>query len=103
VPVAPKLYLCEYRDVEEKLLPSVGLSLNKRGGVNATGSGYRSDSRKGKKRKPYEGIPWLKIMIALEVIILLVLLFHGIAGVITKSGMSKEKSEYMVSSYAGID
>jgi hypothetical protein len=56
-----------------------------------------------KKRKPYEGIPWLKIMMALEVIILLVLLFHGIAGVITKSGLSKEKSEYMVSSYAGID
>lgn len=42
-------------------------------------------------------------MIALEVIILLELLFHGIAGVITKSGLSKEKSEYMVSSYAGID
>jgi hypothetical protein len=38
----------------------------------------------GKKGKPYEGIPWLKIMIAIEVIILLELLFHGIAGVITK-------------------
>jgi len=57
VPVAPKLYLCEYRDVEEKLLPSVGLSLNKRGGVNATGSGYRSDSRKEKKGNRMKAFP----------------------------------------------
>jgi hypothetical protein len=53
----PQSYLCEYRDVEEKPLPSVGLSYNKRGGVTATISGYHEDSRKEKKGEPYEGIP----------------------------------------------
>ena len=42
---------------KKKLLPSVGLSYNKRGGVNATGSGYRSDSRKEKKGNRMKAFP----------------------------------------------
>jgi hypothetical protein len=65
---------------KKKPLPSVGLSYSKGGGVTATGSGYRADSRREKQGKPYERIPWLKIMIAIVVIIILVLLFMVLSG-----------------------
>ena len=65
---------------KKKPLPSVGLSYSKGGGVTATGSGYRANSRREKQEKPYEMIPWLKIMIAIVVIIILVLLFMVLSG-----------------------
>jgi hypothetical protein len=65
---------------KKKPLPSVGLSYSKGGGVTATGSGYRADSRREKQGKPYERIPWLKIMIAIVAIIILVLLFMVLSG-----------------------
>jgi hypothetical protein len=58
-----------------KPLLSVGLSYNKGGGATATGSGYRADSRREKQRKLYEGIPWLKVMTTIMVIIIFVILF----------------------------
>ena len=66
--------------MEEKAPLSAGLSYRKGGGVTATGSGYLADSRREKQGKPYEGIPWLKIMIAIVVIIILVLLFMVLSG-----------------------
>jgi hypothetical protein len=65
---------------KKKPLPSVGLSYSKGGGVTATGSGYRADSRREKQGKPYEGVPWQKIMIGIVVIIILVLLFIVLRG-----------------------
>jgi hypothetical protein len=65
---------------KKKPLPTVGLSYSKGGGVTATGSGYRADSRREKQGKPYERIPWLKIMIAIVAIIILVLLFMVLSG-----------------------
>jgi hypothetical protein len=61
--------------VQENVPPSVGLSNRYVGGLTAAGSVYRADSRREKQEKPYEGIPWLKIMIANVVIIILILLF----------------------------
>ena len=65
---------------KKKPLHSVGLSYSKGGGVTATGRGYGADSRQEKQGKPYEGIPWLKIMIVIMVIIILVLLFMVLSG-----------------------
>jgi len=66
--------------VAEKPLLSVGLSYSKGGGETTTGSGYCAESGRQKQEKPCEGIPWLKIMIAIVVIIILVILFMVLSG-----------------------
>ena len=77
----PPNHTCENIGMwKKKPLPTAGLSYSKGGGVTATGSGYRADSRREKQGKPYERIPWLKIMIAIVVIIILVLLFMVLSG-----------------------
>ena len=64
----------------KKPSPLVGHSYSKSGGVTTTASGYYADSRREKQGKPYEGVPWLRIMIEIMVIITLVLLFMVLSG-----------------------
>jgi len=54
--------------------PSVGMSYSRGGGVSATG-GIATDTRRGPAKKAADGIPYLKIMIAVIILILL-----GLAG-----------------------
>ncbi|MDP2796752.1 MAG: AN1-type zinc finger protein [Methanoregula sp.] len=51
--------------------PAVGISYGKGGGATPTGDGYIADSRCDAKKKRGDGIPYLKIMIAIIVLILL--------------------------------
>jgi len=51
--------------------PAVGISYGKGGGATPTGGGYIADSRRDAKKKQGEGIPYLKIMIAIIVLILI--------------------------------
>jgi hypothetical protein len=50
-----------------------------RGGVTATGGGY-AEARRTSKRKPGKEIPWLKVIIAIMVIIILGILFLVMSG-----------------------
>jgi hypothetical protein len=50
-----------------------------RGGVTATGGGY-AETRRTSKRKPGKEVPWLKVMIAVMVIIILGMLFLVMSG-----------------------
>jgi hypothetical protein len=56
---------------KKKPLPATGLSYNKGGGVTATGSGYSADSRYSTKKKQVGGIQYLKIIIAIIILILI--------------------------------
>jgi len=58
----------------QKPRPAVGMSYGRGGSVSATG-GVAVDARHGSAKKPEAGIPYLKIMIAI-----LVLIFLGLAG-----------------------
>ena len=60
--------------------PAVGISYRKGGGATPTGGGYLADSRNLSKKKQGPAIPYLKIMIAAIVLILLgfvLLVFSG--------------------------
>jgi hypothetical protein len=57
--------------------PAVGISYRKGGGATPTGGGYLADSRNLSKNKQGPSIPYLKIMIAVIVLILL-----GFAGLV---------------------
>ena len=54
---------------KKKPLPSIGMNYSK-GGVTATGGGYRESTR-ARTKGTVPGIPWLKVMIAVIAIILL--------------------------------
>jgi len=71
------------RTWKKKPLPSVGLSYSKGGGVTATGSGYSADSRRTTKKEQGEGIPYLKIMIAIIVLILIGIAYLVFSGYYT--------------------
>jgi len=68
---------------KKKPHPPVGLSYSKGGGVTATGSGYGADSRHITKKKKGEGIPYLKIMIAIIVLILIGIAYLVFSGYYT--------------------
>ena len=63
---------------QKKPVPGVGMRYD-RGGVTATGGGY-AEARRTSKRKPGKEIPWLKVMIAIMVIIILGMLFLVMSG-----------------------
>jgi hypothetical protein len=60
--------------------PAVGISYGKGGGATATGGGYIADSGRASKKKQTEGLPYLKIMIAVIVLILLGIAGLGLSG-----------------------
>ena len=51
--------------------PAVGISYKKGGGATPTGGGYLADSGRDTKKRQGESIPYLKIMIAIIVLILI--------------------------------
>jgi hypothetical protein len=51
--------------------PAVGISYGKGGSATATGGGYIAESRHTPNKKQGKGIPYLKIMIAIIVLILI--------------------------------
>ncbi|PKL68078.1 MAG: hypothetical protein CVV30_12100 [Methanomicrobiales archaeon HGW-Methanomicrobiales-1] len=57
--------------------PAVGISYGKGGRATPTGGGYIAGPRRSLEKKRAEGIPYLKIMIAIIVLILL-----GLAGLV---------------------
>ena len=59
----------------KKPRPAVGMSYGRGGSVSATG-GIAADSRRGSAKKTEAGIPYLKIMIA--IIVLIILGFAGL-------------------------
>lgn len=63
---------------QKKPVPGVGMRYD-RGGVTATGGGY-AEARRTSKRKPGKEIPWLKVMIAIMVIIILGMFFLMMSG-----------------------
>lgn len=50
--------------------PAIGMSYSKGGGVTATG-GIALESRRERKKKAREGLPYLKIMVAVIALVLL--------------------------------
>lgn len=60
--------------------PAVGISYNKGGGATPTGGGYIAESGREAKRKHNAGIPYLKIMIAIIVLILIGIAFLMFSG-----------------------
>jgi hypothetical protein len=50
--------------------PAVGISYGKGGGATPTGGGYSADSLRTAEKRPGEGIPYRKIMIAIVFLIL---------------------------------
>ena len=56
------------------------MSYGKGGGVTATGGGYVAESRRDSKKKMDEGIPWLKILVAMVGILFLAMLLLVISG-----------------------
>jgi hypothetical protein len=60
--------------------PAVGMSYGKGGGVTSTGGGYIAGSGRSAEKKPCEGTPYLKIMIAIIVLILLGFAWLGLSG-----------------------
>lgn len=63
---------------QKKPVPGVGMRYD-RGGVTATGGGY-AETRRTSKRKPGKEVPWLKVMIAIMVIIILGMFFLMMSG-----------------------
>ncbi len=63
---------------QKKPVPGVGMRYD-RGGVTATGGGY-AETRCTSKRKPGKEVPWLKVMIAIMVIIILGMFFLMMSG-----------------------
>lgn len=59
--------------------PTVGMSYSRGGGVTATG-GIAPETRKRAEKRSEEGLPWLKIMIAVAVVILLGLAWLALGG-----------------------
>jgi AN1-like Zinc finger len=51
--------------------PSISLNYGKGGGVTVTGGGYLPDRRTAEKKAGTGGLPWLKIMAVIVVLILL--------------------------------
>jgi cobalamin biosynthesis Mg chelatase CobN len=64
----------------KKPKPSVSVNYGKGGGVSVTGGGYIPDSRSGKKRTPAAGIPYLKIMVAIIILVLIGLAWIALSG-----------------------
>jgi hypothetical protein len=64
---------------KKKPSPSVSVNYGKGGGVSVTGGGYIPDSRRDEKKKPAE-IPYLWIMIAVIVLVLLGLAWLVLSG-----------------------
>jgi hypothetical protein len=60
--------------------PAVGISYSRGGGAVPTGGGYIPETKREQKERPGEGIPWLKVMIAVIAIIILLLVFLGLGG-----------------------
>lgn len=60
--------------------PAVGISYKKGGGATSTGAGYIADPRHTPKKKPGEGIPYLKIMIAIIVLIIIGIAYLVLSG-----------------------
>jgi hypothetical protein len=60
---------------KKKPAPGIGISYGRGGIATATRGGYGTGSRREKTGRPHEGIPWLKVIIAIVVIIMLALLF----------------------------
>jgi len=54
-----------------KPAPSIGLRYGKSGGISVTGGGYIPDSRRDAKKRTATGIPYLRIMIVVIVLVLL--------------------------------
>jgi len=63
---------------KKKPAPGVGISYGRGGTATATGGGYGTVSQRDKTGR--QGIPWLKVMIAIVIIIVLVLLFLVLSG-----------------------
>jgi hypothetical protein len=58
----------------------VGISYGRGGTATATGGGYYGTaSRREKTGRQGEGIPWLKILIAIVIVIMLVFLFLALS------------------------
>ena len=60
--------------------PAIGMSYKKGGGATPTGGGYIADSRRDAKKKTGHRIPYMKIMIAIVILIIIViawLIFSG--------------------------
>ncbi len=64
---------------KKKPAPGVGISYGRGGTATATGGGYGTVSRREKTGRAREGIPWLKVMIAIVIIIMLVVLFLSLS------------------------
>jgi hypothetical protein len=60
--------------------PAVSLNYGKGGGVTVTGGGYLPDQRRNAKKKSADGLPWLKIMAVIMVLILLGLAWFILSG-----------------------
>jgi hypothetical protein len=65
---------------KKKPAPGVGISYGRSGTATTTGGRYGTESRRDKTGRLPEGIPWLKVMIAIVVIIVLVFLFLILKG-----------------------
>lgn len=65
---------------KKKPAPWIGVSYGRGGTATATGGGYGTVSQRDKTSRLPEGIPWLKVMIAIVIIIVLVLLFLVLSG-----------------------
>ncbi len=63
-----------------KPTPSVSVNYGKGGGVSVTGGGYLPDSRHNAKKRSKTGIPYLWIMIAVIILILLGLAWLVLSG-----------------------
>jgi uncharacterized protein len=63
-----------------KPLPSVGVNYGKGGGVSVSGGGYVTESRRDTKKKPGMNVPYLRVMIAVIVLVLLGLAWLVLSG-----------------------
>jgi hypothetical protein len=72
----PPVHQCTRLDSwKKKPAPGVGISYGKGGTATATGGGYGTVSRHEKTGRSRQGIPWLKVMTVIMIIITLVVLF----------------------------
>jgi hypothetical protein len=76
----PPVHQCTGIDSwKKKPAPGVGISYGKGGTATATGGGSGTTYRRGKSGMIRERIPWLRIMIAIVIIIMLVALFLALS------------------------
>jgi hypothetical protein len=72
----PPVHQCTGIDSwRKKPAPGVGISYGRGGAARATVGGYVIESPREKTGRKREGIPWLKIMIAIVIVIMLVFPF----------------------------